>query len=593
MESIVKKKFAILLVFLFSFISVLTGCNLFNTNNYAALSSIVATSGDISITRESLINGYNNGGYQYYSYYGYTAEQSFKMTIDELVSQEYMLRYIDSLEDERYTLSSDDYRKIVSNCWDYVDSSLSTYVTEVRNDFNLTSNEVTADEEESDPEYDPQKSYVTKFQDINGDAYLIQTAEEDTLSVKSDVTLLTYEDAINYANSKYKYKKHISGSSSDYKTLVWRKYLTALKTSQKSYGYTDMTDTAVFEREMTRLFESNYKSQKITKFQELYETSNGYTYDSTIQNEDGTTGGYVVSSARLQKIVDVYKERYAENVATLNNSNTQFYSDLIGTTNRKNYVYYGSTSDETLITCIHILVKLSDDQLADIKTADADTTISSSLVEAILADLKSSSNTFATERDLETGENAVDENGNEITISVQTLYNNLKNALRNKTNLKEIVEIFNNYLYKYNVDTGIINAEYDYVVGTETSTMVDSFTDAVRDLYDNGEGQVGAISDLIFEENTNYSGYHIVLYTGTLNNMFASQSDLNTLTTANVFRKLSSEKTSISYNQTLFEKIFDEVAEDNYSTYRSNLVTTLKNGINTIYQTNNFNDLYN
>jgi len=589
----VKKKIAFLLVFLFSFISVLTGCNLFNTNNYSALSSIVATSGDISITREELINGYNNGGYQYYSYYGYTAEESFKMTADELISQQYLLSYIDSLEDERYSLTSDDYREIVSNCWDYVDSALDTYVTEVRNDFGLSSNEVTEDEEESDPDYDPQESYATKFQNISGKAVLIQTAEEDTLTVKNDVTLSNYDDAISYAKSKFKYTKFISGSDNDYKTLVWKKYLTALKSSQKYYDYSDMSDTAVFEREMTRLFEANYKSQKLTKFEEIYETSNGYTYDSTIQNEDGTTGGYVVSSARLQKVVDVYKERYLENLATYNSSSTQFYSDLTGTTNRGDYVYYGSTSDETLITCIHILVKLSDDQTSDIETVEADTTVSSDAIATLIANLKSASNTYATERDLETGENVVDDDGNEVTVSVQELYENLEEELNNKTDLTEIVEIFNSYLYKYNVDTGIINAEYDYVVGTQTSSMVESFTDAAIDLYDDGNGKVGAISDLIFEESDSYTGYHIVLYTGTLNNLFASADDLNNLTSANVFSKLTSEKTSISYNQTMFEKIFDEVAEDNYSTYRANLVSTLKNGTDTIYQTINFEDLYN
>lgn len=579
-------------MFLFSFISVLTGCNLFDTNNYAALSSIVATSGDISITRESLINGYNNGGYQYYSAYGYTAEQSFKMTIDELVNQEYLLNHIDSLTDEKYALSNDDYREIVSNCWDYIDSALNTYVEEVRKDFNLTSNEVTEEEKAEDPTYAPQKSYVTKFQNIYGKAVLIQTTEEDTLSVSKDVNLTSYEDAIDYAKTRFIYQRHINGTSNDYKNLVWKKYLTALKISQKNYGYADMTDTAVFEREMTRLFDANYKSQKITKFQEIYETSNGYVFDTTIQNEDGTMGAYVVSDARLDEIVAKYKSGFLENLTKYNSSKEEFYEDLTGTTNRNNYVYYGSNSDESLITVTHILIKLSDEQIASIKKASEDKKRPVEAVDNLLEYYKSASNTFATERDLETGYNIVDENGNEVTISVQQLYNNLKEDLKNKTDLDEIVQIFNNYLYKYNVDTGIVNAKYDYVVGTSTSAMVESFTDAVRGLYDNGNGKVGTLSDLILEENDSYSGFHIVLYTGTLNNMFVSRTDLNNLTSQNVFTKLNGEKTSISYNQTLFEKFFDEVAQDNYSTYRNNLVNSLKEGANTVYQTNNFKDLF-
>jgi hypothetical protein len=592
----ISKKIAVLLMFIFSTISILTGCNLFSTNNYAALSSIVATSGDISITRESLINGYNNGGYQYYSYYGYTAEEAFKKTIDELVDQEYLLSYIDSkiAEDEanggtsKYALVSADYQEIVSNCFDYVDSALETYIDEVKTSLGKSTSTTTSDDDDSDPDYDPQDSYETKFENVDGYAAMVETAD-DTSDLSVTATLRTYDEAYNYAITKYNYEKHISGSDNDFKLLVWKRYLTALKTSQKNYGYSDMSDSAVFEREMERLFEANYKSQKLTKFEDVYENANGYVYNEEL-------GRYVVSTGRLNEIVAKYKEEYLQNLATYNTSKTsgssQFYDDLTDTDNRENYVYYGSTNDETLITCIHILVKFSDDQTDAIDDYEDNTMLSSDAIAQILEQLKSASNTYATQRDLETGENVVDEDGNEVQVSVQDIYNSLKTALKNKTDLSEIVSIFNSYLYQYNVDTGIINAEYDYVVGTETSSMVDTFTEAVRELYDGGNGKVGSISEPILEENDSYSGYHIILYTGTLTNLFNSKDSLSKLNASNVFSKLSSEMTSISYNETLFEKLFDDVAEDNYSTDRTNLVASIKNGTNTVYQTSNFSDLY-
>lgn len=580
-----KKKFAILLVFMFSLMSILTGCNLFNSNNYAALSSIVATSGNISITRESLINGYNNGGYQYNSSYGYTTEQAFKLTIDELVNQEYLLSYVDKMAelDARYQLSSDDYRVIVSNSWDYVASNLESYADLVRKDFyNTKTQEEKAEDEASEPEFAPQKNYATKFENVDGKAVLITTQEDDTLTVTNDVVLNSYSEALTFAKTRFNYQNFIKSRESDFKTLVWRRYITALKISQKSYGHTDMTDSAVFEREMSKLFEANYKSQKIAKLEKIYQLTNGFEYNNNL-------GAYTVTDSILDQIANAYKQSYMENVSAYNSSKTQFYKDLTGTTNREKFVYYGRTGDETLITCLHILVKLSDKQIADIKSNKADTSLSQSAIDAMVAELKLAKNTYATERDFETGENVLDEEGNKVTISVEDLYRNLQIELANETKLERVVEIFNNYLYKYNVDTGIINAKYDYVVGTQTSAMVESFTNEVRALYN--AGNVGAVS-MVLEENDNYSGYHIILYTGTLNNLFASQAELNSLTAENVVSKLLFEKTSISYNQTLFEKYFDQVAKDNFNIYRNSIISTEKKGINTVYQTKNFQDLY-
>ena len=120
-----KRKFAILLVFCFSVLSILTGCNLFDTNNYAALSSTVATNGDVTITREQLINAYNAGGYYYASIYGLSQEDAFKRIINELVDDAY---YTLEVEDavstvDNYKLTSQDYSDVVRSVWDYPSSA--------------------------------------------------------------------------------------------------------------------------------------------------------------------------------------------------------------------------------------------------------------------------------------------------------------------------------------------------------------------------------------------------------------------------------------------------------------------------------------
>ena len=145
-----------------------------------------------------------------------------------------------------------------------------------------------------------------------------------------------------------------------------------------------------------------------------------------------------------------------------------------------------------------------------------------------------------------------------------------------------------------------MNAKFDYVVGTSTTKMVNSFTQTVRNLYNGGVkdvssddileqfplgvGYAGAISKPILEENSDYSGYHIVLFTGTLNNV-----DSKSITTENVFKKLSG-KTSVSYGETLFEYFYEKCANIAYNKYESNLLSSIK--AKSYYNENNYSDMY-
>ena len=167
----------------------------------------------------------------------------------------------------------------------------------------------------------------------------------------------------------------------------------------------------------------------------------------------------------------------------------------------------------------------------------------------------------------------------------------------NEEYIEQVVNIFDEYIYKYNQDNGILNAKFDYVVGTKTSPMVKSFTEVVRKLYNNGVvvenpievkadynkdvtlyfpngvGYAGAISAPFLEEASNYNGYHIVLYTGKLENVVA-----DTLNKNNVYEKLSKVKTSVAYNQDIFEFVFEKLTKDNYSNYQQQILDTNKKG---------------
>lgn len=578
-----KKKYAILLLVLLSCVTILTGCNLFSTNNYVALSSIVATSGNISVTREDLLNAYYSSGYYYNYVYGYTQEEAIRMTIDDLIDQRYLLDYIDS--NEKYALNNDNYNKAIYDTYSYMNSRLQTVVNEVRSEFGLTVEEVATDEETEEPEFAPQERYQTKFDYVNGKVIYenYTSSDEDDEETEFYGNFLSADSAKQYTIDNYIVTNHIKGSSSHFKSLVQDRFMTTLKQEQAGYGYKDLSDSAVLKREIETIFDGNIDSQKIARFQYIVQRENGFVFDEGENN-------YVITQDLLQDIVDEYKTIYASNMAEYRSSSQQnrssYFTNVADSSKRANYVYYGNPDEETLITCTHILIKLSDEQLSQIEDLEANKLYYGEKLERAKSAITSWANTFAYERSLTTGE-VIDEVG----LSVETLFDNVKNDVNRQSSLEDKINQFNDYLYRYNVDTGIINAKYDYVVGTNNSAMVDSFTNLVRDLYDNGNGTVGSIG-YCYEENDNYSGYHIVMYTGTLQNLYSSLSDLQSLTIQNVYQVLSSEKTSLSYNQTMFELMFDTVVQDNYEEYATSIVETQKSGASINYNVGNFSDLY-
>jgi len=606
----VKKKISTLLVFLFCFLAIFTGCNLFSANASSNLESVVASSGDIEITREQLINAYNSTGYYYNQYYGYTMEEAIKKTIDELIGREYLLRYIDSesQNDKQLRLTSAEEYAVITETWEYIDSTINSYAEQVKKELGINVENSTDSSSTSDNEYKGYSPYVSKFR------YVANDGEDGGNIVKIFEEENTYTPAYN-SSTKYQYKINLGSKNKDLEKIVWNRYITSLKRNQDASKFSDNSDAAIFNRQIDKIYQSNLENAKIKKFEEVYSSRFGVDF-----NED--LDCYVLNDTTKQQIIDAYSNVYNKNKNEYDiylknkekNANIikSYYEKLADTSKRENYFYYGE--DEAMLTCIHILIKFSDEQTSSIDNAKNDQLLKNNL-DAVLSDLKSQSNTKAYERNPQTGD-AVDSNG----IGVDEMFSMLLNEIRHlqthsssEEYIDAVTEVFNKYLYTYGMDTGIMNAKFDYVVGSKnSSSMVESFTEVVRKLYNdgnavyspvtltaeynsdvelyfpNGIGYTGAISAPFLEEASNYSGYHIVLFTGTLKNI---PSEI--ITVNNIFETLGKAKTSVSYNETLLEYFYDKISKDNYNEYQSNIVTTLKNNNGGIaYNSKNFADLY-
>ncbi len=593
-----KKKIASILILLIGCVSIFTGCNLFTTNDISTLNSIVATCGDYKITREELVSAYKSSGYQYNQYYGYSMEESIKKTIDDLINRKYLLDYIkkQSQTNADLLLTEREISDVIYETWEYVDSSLKSVAEQIEKELGIYSKEAetTSSSSSTSNEFSGYQPYTTKFYQENGMIYLKDDLENQSSSKGPVFDGITEQTAYNTLHG---YVIKLDSSNKTLENITWARYVSILKKNMSYYGKNYTNDQEVFNAHLDEIFNSNLEVAKLKKFQNLFESSYGLQLDAT-------TNKYYINQPTLAEMATNYGKIYSANKDVYNTAKSKnqnaktFYESL--TKNRENFLYYGE-GEETLLTCVHILIKLSDDQKTNLSDYKDDAYIQLN-TDDVLDATKSTKVTMATERDPQTGE--VVETKNQI--SVENLYKNLLSELskvaKDENYLSSVLEVFNKYVYTYNVDPGIMNAKFDYVVGTSTSKMVDSFTQTVRSLYNNGVkdttsqeileqfpmgvGYAGAISKPVLEENSDYSGYHIVLFTGTLKNV-----DAQTVTAENIFEKLANEKTSISYNQNLFEYIYEKSANIAYNKYESNLLASIK--AKSYYNENNYSDLYN
>ena len=161
----------------------------------------------------------------------------------------------------------------------------------------------------------------------------------------------------------------------------------------------------------------------------------------------------------------------------------------------------------------------------------------------------------------------------ERSISANKVLSNLQADLAKCTTDEQKTQVFKDYIYTYNEDGGIMNAEYAYVIGTEESRMVESFTNASRDLHE--QGVYGEISGLVVSEY----GVHIIFYMGGIENPIEINSIVDFKMKESDIEKLASKKLNEFNNKTLFDKVFEQLSSDNYSIFENMNLNVLKKDI--------------
>lgn len=568
-----KKPFRIIALLLIACMSFMfAGCDLFTRNNVAYYNQIVITAtykdgSKIEINRKDYLTAYYNYGSTLINSYGYTEEKAQEATVDALINRKILLKEAKRLagteEGASIELTTAEKKELLYQTYSSLISNAREYESDIRDALNM-------------PEPDTMEQETTttavKYEKYEKQARPVYAADESGESGEYKILLLeddkTPKRDIEFADQNAIYEAFIAETKNNQADVIareeYRKYLASLQSSQKLLG-TNYNEEQLIKEEIKRIYTNLEENEYITKYQEYKQDNDGYSYIT------------------VNQVLEKYKAMITSAKFIYDNDLSSYNDDILSDVSKVDYFV-----NDDYFYVAHILIKFDDEQSAKYEELETLSNngqgyiISAQNYEkqktALYADLK------ANVRDLETGE--IVENR---SVSASDVLKEVQVALRNATTKEQKDEAFRQLMYKYNEDDGIMNATYPYVVGTENSQMVESFTDASREL--NTAGTYGEISELVESEY----GVHIIYYMGKCINAFEFGVDGSIELRANYtiddgtgasvptsdILKLDETYLNNLNNKTLFDLIYEELATDNYSQFENMDLSTLKdtNGI--------------
>ncbi len=536
-------------LFVFALLSVVPvtfcGCELsdltaFEKNMGKYLGQTVATvSGEnsLKLSLEDLIIAFNSYGYEYETNDGLSREEAIKETLEYEIQRRLAIAESKSLYESSITNAE---RNIVwQNTYNYVNNVLAQYEKEIREEKGIST---PADsEEEETAEKTKKETYTPKAFVVNGEIVLNEEAKDNGYTGNPNAELIGNTEDLY--GSFMKYRKISTQEISD---LALTRYISNLKANEEGRRLST-ADKDVLTRELKR----------------IYDVQEGNLYVQKLQTEY-----YKQNLITKQEVIDYYKSLVKASYDKYNLTIENYYSDM---TDDSSKVYYHPDNEFKYVT--HILVQYTEEQTAQIEKWKSD--LNSGRISQ--ADYDSNMAWIKTQLATQARDSEGNLYGNSKNVSA--IFNEVKNAVNGAENK---AEAFNKLIYKYNSDPGIMNTDYNYVVGNNHSAMVEEFNITCRNLF-----KLDALQ--IVDENTNIAyteyGAHIIMFVGNVENVI-SYSNLENIT----IDKLASVKLQAGEDKTLFDKLYDELysslSSTRYSSYQTNLIDSLKEGLTIKYNKN-------
>ena len=577
-DTMKKKLIGFLMCFMLVCMSLLAGCSIVEADYdkyYSQVVSVVVSKENenikAEITKRDLINAYQSYGYSYEQYYGKTRSEAIDMTLELLQGRKVTLLTAEDefgiSEEGRYGLSEKEQTYLYQQVVDSLNSNLNVYYDDIVG---------TSDEEENEDIKFEGYTKTAKLVSNNGQYAIEKLAtSEDPLASFTYQSAKNYFDSDDYALIYSNFRDFVLSANQDYKDAL-KEYTRQLKISEYGLGLPqDMP--SLFDREIKRLYTVAYENYLLQK----------YSYSNSNLNE--------ISSVSVSDILNRYSSLVRSSYTQYVIEQDESYDDNMQKSINDIY-YYRTDSDATkFFTVANILFMFDEDQQAKYKALTASNTNDGGMgnaeyqqkLDKLYASIKPVVRVYNEELDI------YEEVESDKTVAdvCKEIYQALYNAQINGS-VNEIGDVINDFIYKYNEDTGMFNAQSNYVIGIDSegevvSNFVESFNTAWVELYDGGKGKFG---DSVLTGNSNdfaeglvrsEYGLHLIIYTGACENLFDSLS----VSDEQAIEKLSNTRINPLLDKTYFDVLYDEIYQDNYSNYESINLEYLKENYNiTIYK---------
>lgn len=609
-----KKRYTgFILAILMVAMSVFTGCSLVTRNWDAYYNSIVATIVDKDnkvvdkITKRELITAYGSYGYYYEQYYGNTRKEAIEATLTQLENRKLTILQAekqfraenggkDVLTDkEKSYLWAQTYKALEDNFFNYVD-------------------EITGEADQNNDESSTDDSSVTK-EKYSRQGFL--NLQDYTIERKVSVTDLMkgFEyDPDNKKDAQTKegkleiYRTLLNFVNSDEGTLFDRAfsdYSDALEQSEQGLKVDGTTTQDRFLREVERIYKINYENYITQKYSESFKSQDRLQVsDVTVDN---------VLQLYINKVLKSYTQYAIEG--------GEYENDMLEDMSK---IYYFKTGedDTKFYTVSHILFQFDDAQKKTYNNAKTDLE-NKKITPGAYNTIMESLYVKPTVRHDDDGDGVytVVENDNEkrdYEKNMYTLFEYITTTINSIEDPVKKAEQFKEFVYMYNQDPGIMNAEYNYTMGLNASQakdasdsekitisgnreyksyskMVQEFTLAGAEMYNDGNREIGYIyPELVMTEN----GFHIMMYTGECENLFPViinqfvNGQNPTLGRGAIETLYNDARLNVcNPYKTVFDVLYDELATDNFATFENMNTEFLRQDLTFIHYESLYGDL--
>ena len=582
-----KKITGILLCFMFLCMSLLTGCSLVERDYNSFYSQVVATVENKEtgkqgfITKKDLLQNYQNS---YSSSTG--SEEDVNRVLGDLIDYKIKLLSAEEkfgIDEDGNGLSEKEKTYLYQQTLDAMKSNLDRYYNEL-----VTSSDNSNNSSSSSVKFNGyNKNANLKITQLDGGDELYDVVNEGKeQEINEEFDSFTYTVARSFYNNndrKKLYQFFMDFLTNDNYSRSFERYYRDLRLSE--YGMEETSDAeSVFTREIERVYKIIYQDFMFKKLD--YESKKSETeLDAS-------------SSITASQIVGLYSSKARASYTQYVLEDDSAYDSNMQSTIDK--MYYIKTDDVStkFFKVVNILFKFTDEQQKKYDEYKAkydkkDGRYSYNEYQEDLDALYNQVTPVVRQYNPKTDEyeggkqKTTKEDVNAITIEkvLEEIQNTMQTA-KQMGDVNYLGDTLNEFIYKYNEDTGMFNADNNYVIGVDSdgkavSSFVESFNDAGIALYNGGHGEIGDVSGLV---RTNY-GIHVLVYTGQCTNLFDGIDASFELNEEGI-KTLYETRVNICLNQTYFDVLYDEISQKLSSDFNSKNMNFLKEKFNiTTYST--------